>query len=422
MKDIFAMLHKTSIALFILCVSCSTLFAQGQLTPPPGPPGQTMKTLDQMDTHISQSGEKRTDIKSLAGDKQYTAIINQPGSYYLSSNLSINTQFGIHVLSEGVIIDLNGYTVTTTSADAGFVVEDNATGCTIKNGAITGFEFGVNCQNGTTPSPEGYGVTARGGAMLHVAVSRCWHIGAIVGEGWVVDSCAFEGNGDPTRFADGLVAHESTTVVNCQFRYNSGVGIAALPNCVISHCTVGANAGGGISADYGCHITDCTASYNGANGIETAGGSTVTDCTLQRNKGDGIHVADGCTVHRCTANDNAGAGINTGIRAEVTGCNAIGNKGDGIGFGGDSFVLNNHASKSGGAGFHDFGSASRIDGNVSRENIGIGILASSADTVVRNNSGANGNGATNNQYGPTAGPNWGPVGVGSTATSPWANF
>jgi hypothetical protein len=127
-------------------------------------------------------------------------------------------------------------------------------------------------------------------------------------------------------------------------------------------------------------------------------------------------------VSRCTATSNGsatnGAGISTDIRAIVSGCTAIGNKGDGIVFSGDSYVANNHASKSGGAGFHDLGSASRIDSNVSRENAGVGIFASSADTVIRNNSGANING----QYGPTAGPNWGPVGVASSATSPWANF
>jgi hypothetical protein len=125
----------------------------------------------------------------------------------------------------------------------------------------------------------------------------------------------------------------------------------------------------------------------------------------------------------CTSTNNGtgttGSGIATGIRASVSGCSAIGNKEDGIVFSGDSFVINNHASTNGGAGFHDVGSNSRIDGNVCRENTGMGIQAAAADTVVRNNSGANGDLA----YGPTAGANWGPTGVtANTPTSSWANF
>lgn len=152
----------------------------------------------------------------------------------------------------------------------------------------------------------------------------------------------------------------------------------------------------------------------------------VKDCFIDANLGNGIQAGESCTITGCTSNNNGtgttGAGIATGIRASINGCTAISNMADGIVFSGDSFVLNNHASTNGGAGFHDVGSASRIDGNVSRENAGTGILANAADTVVRNNSGANGNLTANNQYGPTAGANWGPVNTANTSTSPWANF
>ena len=143
----------------------------------------------------------------------------------------------------------------------------------------------------------------------------------------------------------------------------------------------------------------------------------------QVNATDGIQAGQSCIVTNCSSTKNGtgttGAGIHTDIRASISGCTAIGNKGDGIVFSGDSFVLNNHASTNGGAGFHDVGGFSRIDGNVSRENTGIGVQADPNDTVVRNNSGGNGGVS----YGPTVGTNWGPTGAtANTSTSPWANF
>src|SRR6478672_4455539 len=63
-------------------------FPQGSLTPPPGTPAPTMKTLDQVDTHIDVKGEKRIDLQNAPAaavtttDANYHFIINQPGSYY----------------------------------------------------------------------------------------------------------------------------------------------------------------------------------------------------------------------------------------------------------------------------------------------------------------------------------------------------
>src|SRR6185295_13968915 len=75
--------------------------AQGSLTPP-GAPGPTMKSLDQLDAKL----EKRTPISSPA------ITINQSGSYYLSTNLYVSSGFGIRVNADDVVLDLGGWTLT----------------------------------------------------------------------------------------------------------------------------------------------------------------------------------------------------------------------------------------------------------------------------------------------------------------------
>src|SRR6476469_6853818 len=85
----FALLLST----FILQPSA---FPQGSLTPPPGTPAPTMKTLDQVEARIP------IDTAHTPGDQTNEFIISQPGSYYLTGNLSVAKTNGISVVAVGV--------------------------------------------------------------------------------------------------------------------------------------------------------------------------------------------------------------------------------------------------------------------------------------------------------------------------------
>jgi hypothetical protein len=112
----------------------SALKAQGSLTPP-GAPAPTMKSLDQI--------EARTPI-SYAG---YS--ITAPGSYYLTTNLvTANEGSVISIYTNGVTIDLKGFTIFSTTPSASgtaIVITGSYSDITILNGHIVS---GVTNNNG----------------------------------------------------------------------------------------------------------------------------------------------------------------------------------------------------------------------------------------------------------------------------------
>ena len=123
---------KLKLAVVLLAVSTlnsqlSTAHAQGSLTPP-GAPAPTMKTLDQL--------EPRTPISAAP------FTISQPGSYYLTGNLTITSGDAITIATNSVTLDLNGFTISSTAASAagcGILLSgSNPRDLTILNGHITG--------------------------------------------------------------------------------------------------------------------------------------------------------------------------------------------------------------------------------------------------------------------------------------------
>src|ERR1700736_1195998 len=136
MKTNRVLLAAAAVFLSTLNPQLSTCFAQGTLTPPPGAPAPTMRSLDQI--------EPRTPISSAP----YS--INSSGSYYLTKNLTVNSGTAITIAADGVTLDLNGFTISSTaSSPAASAIDINGGvrhDITISNGHIVS---GVTNSGGT---------------------------------------------------------------------------------------------------------------------------------------------------------------------------------------------------------------------------------------------------------------------------------
>ena len=275
---IFALLLST------LSYQLST-FAQGPLTPP-GAPAPTMKTLDQI--------EARTAISSAP------FTITQPGSYYLTTNLNVTSGDAITINTNQVTLDLNGFTISSTTASAsGYAIQLAVPGgnsdITIFNGHI---KSGVTNNAGVFAGPgfrsgiDEPGVTVQNVRVTGVSVSGILSYGIYLGvnNSSVVESCTVK-----TVGYNGIVAD---SVSRCTVNECGSYGIYAT---TASDCH--ADAVGNGTGLYTTTANNCYGSSTGSGTGLYASGSAI-GCYGSSASGVGInaHLANSCTVGGGTTN------------------------------------------------------------------------------------------------------------------------
>ena len=230
-------------AAWLLAAINSQLFTARVLGVPtqPGAPGTT-------------TSDPRTPISSAP------FTVSVPGSYYLTENLTVKTGNAITIATNGVTLDLNGFTISSTAASAagcGILLSNTLSDITIVNGHI---RSGVTNNSSGIYSGSGFafGICYSGNAPTNVVITKVSVAGGNDG--------IYLGNGNGTVV-------EACTVTTAG---NTGICASSIKNSVATDC--------GFMAIYGDQVADCEGISIMDWGISAY---TVLNCYGYSSMGDG---------------------------------------------------------------------------------------------------------------------------------------
>ena len=282
--------------LLVLLVLPGLAPAQGTFPPPSGPAVPVMKSLTQI--------EPRTAIQSLAGDFTSEHVITKSGSYYLTGNITLAYNANAITVTTGVsdvTIDLNGYTIESTTASAGSgtaIACNSSKRINVRNG---------NIKSGSVVTADtitGKGFASGINAYLSEITIRGVNVTGVAGSGIRCDQTA-------------LV--ENCNVSHCDY----GIYITGTArHCIVTNCVTDAIDSDVVDACQGSAYVsgiNCTTAIN-STGTATSNiglnASAATNCTGISDSNFGIFST---TATNCTGTSNSSFGLYAGITTNCTG-------------------------------------------------------------------------------------------------------
>jgi hypothetical protein len=310
--------------------------AQGALTPP-GAPAPTMKTLTQI--------EPRTPLQ--AGATGVTAntnggfTISAPGSYYLSGNLTVASGDGIKIDTNNVTLDLNGFTLSSTSnpaSDIAIFIPSIWANIIIRNGHIRGTGTIDNTTGEFSGAGFGYGIVGLGVhnvlisdiTIRDVVLHAIYLVSGSTVERCAVTCCGYSGiRADVVTNSSAIfcanTAIEGTTVSNSQGSSVNGAGVSA---------TTASASIGTSNSGIGLIVTQSAANCSGTTqsgpyGLRVASNDatpvlgSAENCNGTVASGTGIGLSAG-TATNCHGTSASGSGIDAKSVANSYGKSAAG--------------------------------------------------------------------------------------------------
>jgi len=318
-----------------------------------------MKTLDQI--------EARTAITNTSS----LVIITQPGSYYLTHNLTVSTGDGIDINTNNVTLDLNGFTIASTAASAsgtGILLTNGLKNITIANGFIQGgvTNNGSGVYNG---SGFGYGIYFSGVQPANVLVSRvsvagCLYYGIylLYGNSTVVESCTVQ-----TAGSYGIVA---STIKQSTAR---DIGDTAIYGDQVADCR-GESAGLYGTGLYAYNALNCYG-FGGGIGLDIFG--TAQNCYGSSSSSYGLYAY---TALNCYGSSSSFIGIFV-----FTALNCYGNSSSSIGLYANN-ALNCYGESSSGTGLYSQNAAFcigyRSGGTAIQATVANGCYAAAGTNII----------------------------------------
>lgn len=214
----------------------------GPINPPAGPVGSTGRTLDEVYNRIADPANSFDGRTQIAGGVLTAGrVVNIPGAYVLTGNLSIATGQLLNPLSvissTGPIdIDLNGFTISAT-VDFSAILLTGPFPVRIRNGFVSVCYYGLSVSSTPLTMEDVVfsrcRISAVNGFSSRVTLRRCSLLdlgaGTLAGDGSIVRGFAI-GNGS---LAEGCVVHGLSNAGTGALR-----GFETSVNCTLDHCRV----------------------------------------------------------------------------------------------------------------------------------------------------------------------------------------
>lgn len=407
---------KTKVVISVLALAALMAFSfsgyAGKLEPS-APPGPTMKTLDEV--------EPRIPVQSLGGDANSLYVISQPGSYYLTGNITGEpNKDGIMITANNVTVDLMGFSLIGMPCSGRGIVK------VIDQASPQLHSYPVRIRNGTICNWGGNGMYFEEIKVTYNGGSGVGTSGELPPKILMPCHLYLEGVSVHNNGSDGIRVHNALAhMEDVSFTYNGGHGMRITGMLDAYQVLVSHNGGNGIDAVDGfLKIDGGNVSNNDANGLCLDGNSCchIEDVTFTYNNGDGMHILGMMTnvdAYSGYASHNGGNGMYVNAMGEgyihMEQVSFNGNDGNGVeilGMMTNVDAYSGYASHNGGGGIIiqgggnlnqctvvgnggsgiEVSTGSTVRNCTARGNTGDGIVVSSNCRVIGNSCESNGEG------------------------------
>jgi hypothetical protein len=297
----------------------------GPLDPPPGPVNGTGVTLEQIIQRTALPSGIAEPRRPFPDPSTGTFDITQPGSYYLTQNLTS----GITIRASDVVLDLCGFVVTTQFNSEIISLQTGCERICIRNGQLDGrgIAYGIRSNLsdlrlvledlaivGTNLGTISAGIDIFSGSVICRRVIVSGYRAGISIPAGLIDNC------HTINCAGGVQITSSPGIIQaCTVRNSTEfAGIATFAaGCSILNCQVVANGSSrAILASVATLIDGCNTL--GGSGISAGNHSSILRSSVRSARGVGIDVQGFCRVADCNVSGTtaiSGGDPGIGIRA-----------------------------------------------------------------------------------------------------------